>query len=188
MRTFRALLLVAITLLAMRVGTPDHGAYAADTPPLRIAVLDIEQVRRNAAAVKMIRAQLGSYLEVYRTDTEKEEQEIREAQDELQRKRATLSPEGYAEERRKLEARLTDAQARVQGRRQALERVNMDAMEQIKQALEAIVAEIAAERRLTVILRKEQLVFAIPDLDVTDEVLRRLDARLPSVRISDPGR
>lgn len=181
-----ARLLLAGGLLLAIVGS----APAAPADPLstaRIAVLDIERVRRNAVAVKSIRSQLGSYLEVYRTDTQKEEQEIRAAQDELAGKRSTLSQEGYAAERKKLEDRLADAQARVQRRRQALEQVNMEAMEQVKQSLETIVGEIASERQLTLILRKDAAVFAVPTIEITDEVLRRLDQRLPSVRISDPG-
>jgi outer membrane protein len=174
-------------LLILAVILPSSGRpVVAEPQVLRVAVLDVERVRRSAAAVNVIRTQLGGYLDVYRADTEKEEQEIRKAQEELTRKRATLSPEGYAEERRKLEMRLVDAQGRVQRRRQALERVNMEAMEQVKQALEAIVSEIAAERQLTVILRKDQLVFTSPAIEVTDEVLQRLDARLPTVRISNP--
>jgi outer membrane protein len=167
---------------------------AAMSPPLgadpssnvRVAVLDVERVRLNAAAVKAIRSKLGTYLDVYRADTQKEEQEIRTAQDELAGKRAVLSPDAYAEERKKLEDRLAEAQGRVQRRRQALERVNVEAMEQVKQSLEAIVSEIAAERQLTLIVRKDQAVFATPAIEITDEVLKRLDQRLPSVKISDP--
>lgn len=153
----------------------------------RIAVLDIERVRRNAAAVQGIRTQLSSYLEVFRTETQREEQQIRAAQDELTGKRGVLPAEGYAEERRQLEGRLVEAQGRVQRRRQALERVNLEAMEQVKQTLEGIVAEIAREQRLDIILRKDQVVFAAPTLDITDDVLRRLDQRLPRVTIGDPG-
>ena len=82
---------------------------------------------------------------------------------------------------------MADAQGRVQRRRQALERVNVEAMERVKQALEAIVAEVAAERQLTLIVRKDQAVLATPEIEITDEVLKRLDQRLPSVQISDPG-
>jgi Skp family chaperone for outer membrane proteins len=150
-------------------------------------VLDIERVRLNAAAVKGIRAKLGTYLDMYRADTQKEEQEIRIAQDELARKRSVVSHEDYAEERKKLEDRLADAQGRVQRRRQALERVNVEAMERVKQALETIVAEVAADRQLTLIIRKDQAVFASPEIEITDDVMKRLDQRLPSVQVADPG-
>jgi outer membrane protein len=154
---------------------------------VRIAVLDIERVRLNAAAVKGIRSKLGTYLDMYRADTQKEEQEIRIAQEELARKRSMVSHEDYAEERKKLEDRLADAQGRVQRRRQALERVNVEAMERVKQALESIVAEVAADRQLTLIIRKDQAVFASPEIEITDDVMKRLDQRLPSVQVSDPG-
>lgn len=164
------------------------GPATAETPGIvKVAVLDIERVRRNAVAVKAIRAQLSGYLDVYRTDTQKEEQEIRTAQEELGRKRQILTPEGYAEERKKLEERLAGAQDRVQRRRQSLERVNNEAMEQVKETLEKIVAELANERQLTLILRKDQLVFSAPMIEITDEVLQRIDVRLPTVQISEPG-
>lgn len=181
----RAVLLGCAAFLSARLAlaTPpaDNGG------PPRIAVVDIERVRRSAAAVQAIRNQLGSYLDTFRTETQREEQEIRAAQDELTSKRAVLSPEAYAEERHSLEGRLVEAQGRVQQRRQALERVNMEAMEQVKQTLESIIAEIARQRDLTVILRKEQVVFVTPAIEITDEVLRLLDQRLPSVAIANPG-
>lgn len=180
----RAVLIGCAAFVSARLAAaapPDSGG------PPRIAVVDIERVRRSAAAVQGIRVQLGTYLDTFRTETQREEQEIRAAQDELTGKRAVLSPEAYAEERHNLEGRLVEAQGRVQQRRQALERVNMEAMEQVKQTLESIIAEIAREHELTVIFRKEQVVFVTPAMEITDEVLRLLDQRLPSVALTNPG-
>jgi Skp family chaperone for outer membrane proteins len=182
----RAVLAGCVALIAGALSSTTARAQNGAATP-HIAVLDIDRVRRNAAAVQGIRTQLSSYLEIYRTETQREEQEIRAAQDELTGKRGVLSAEGYAEERRQLEGRLVEAQGRVQRRRQALERVNLEAMEQVKQTLEEIVAEIAREQQLTIILRKDQVVFAAPTLDITDDVLHRLDQRLPRVTIGDPG-
>ena len=179
--------LASAALAATLILSATNPAPAEPPGNIKIAVLDIERVRRNAVAVKAIRAQLSGYLDVYRTDTQKEEQEIRTAQEELGRQRQILTPEGYAEERKKLEERLAGAQDRVQRRRQSLERVNNEAMEQVKETLEKIVAELASERQLTLILRKDQLVFTAPTIEITDEVLQRIDVRLPTVQISEPG-
>lgn len=172
-----------VLLLALVVAYP---AFAADTG-IKVAVVDLERVRRNAAAVQGVRTQLNGYLDQYRSDTLKEEQEIRTAQEELANKRNAADPEGYAEERRKLETRIADAQGRVQRRRQALERVNSEALQKVQEALELVVADIARERGLTLILRKDQTIFAQPSVEITDEVLQRLDQKLPNVTISDPG-
>lgn len=176
--TGRLAAVVVAALFALPVA-----ARAAD---LHIAILDVERVRRTASAVKAIHSQLGSHVDAYRAETQKEEQEIRSAQEELARKRTVLSPEAYAEERRKLEEQLVGAQGRVQERRQALERVNAAAMQQVQGVLESIVSEIASEQNLTLILRKDQVVFLSPDLEITDQVLQRLDQQLPTVRVGDP--
>lgn len=75
----------------------------------------------------------------------------------------------------------------AQRRRDALERVNAEALEQVKSTLEAIVTEIAGERQLGLILRKDLVVFTAPGMEITEDVLRRLDQRLPTVKIADPG-
>jgi Skp family chaperone for outer membrane proteins len=180
-------LFLASCIAVLLLGAPRADASTTELSTATIAVLDVERVRLSAAAVKAIRAKLATYLDVYRSDTQKEEQEIRAAQEELTRKRSTLTQEAYADERKKLEDRLADAQGRVQRRRQALERINVEAMEKVKQALETIVSEIAADRQLTLIIRKDQTVFASPAIEITDEVLKRLDQRLPSVDMPDPG-
>jgi Skp family chaperone for outer membrane proteins len=82
--------------------------------PLNVAILDVQSVFQNAAAVKSIQATMRTYIEAYRAGTQREEEEIRAAQQELARKRESLSGEQYEAERRKLEQRLLEAQARVQ--------------------------------------------------------------------------
>jgi Skp family chaperone for outer membrane proteins len=184
MRRRHAVLAAALVGMAaaMMPASPAAGAE------MRIAVLDVERVRRSAQAVKTIHTQLGTYVDAYRSETQKEEQEIRTAQEELARKRLIVTPEVYAEERRKLEEQLIRAQGRVQERRQSLERVNADAMQQVQDVLGRIVGDVASEQQLTLILRKDQVVFMKPDLEITDQVLQRLDRQLPSVNISDPRR
>ncbi|MFO1155130.1 MAG: OmpH family outer membrane protein [Rhodospirillales bacterium] len=181
----RGVVALAVLVLAGEAVVP---AKAADAAEMRIAVLDVERVRRSAQAVKTIHAQLGTFVDAYRNETQKEEQEIRTAQEELARKRLIVTPEAYADERRKLEEQLIQAQTRVQERRQSLERVNAEAMQQVQDVLSRIVGDVANEQQLTLILRKDQVVFLKPDLEITDQVLQRLDRQLPSVSISNPGR
>ncbi len=61
-------------------------------------------------------------------------------------------------------------------------------MQQVQDVLSRIVGDVATEQQLTLILRKDQVVFMTPDLEITDQVLQRLDKQLPSVNIGDPGR
>jgi Skp family chaperone for outer membrane proteins len=179
-------LFVALAL-AMLAAAPATPVQAQEMPPVRLGILDVGRALQNAAAVKGIRSQLGTYMDSYRADTQKEEQSLRTTQDDLARKRTVLSADAFAAERQKLEKRLADAQAKVQDRRQSLERVHAEAMQKVQDALASIVTSVADEKKLTVILRKDQTVYAAAAYEITDEVLKRLDKQLPSVKIGNPN-
>jgi Skp family chaperone for outer membrane proteins len=176
---------VLLVLLGFDLGSA--GKARAEGPvPLSIAILDVERVLRSAEAVKDIRAKLRKSMDAYRTETQREEEEIRKAQQELAEKLSVLSAEDYETARRRLEQRLAAAQVKVQQRRRSLDQAQTQAMGEVQNALNGIVAEIANERDLTLILRKEQAVLVATQLEITDEVLRRLDSRLPSVEVAAP--
>ncbi len=154
--------------------------------PLNVAILDVQSVFQNAAAVKSIQVAMRAYIEAYRAGTQREEEEIRAAQHELARKREILSGEQYEAERRKLEQRLLEAQARVQERKRGLDETQQQGMNAVQLALNNIVTEIANEKGITLILRKDQTVLNATALEITDEVLIRLNARLPEIEIASP--
>ena len=154
--------------------------------PLNVAILDVQSVFQNAAAVKSIQVAMRAYIEAYRAGTQREEEEIRAAQHELARKRDILSGEQYEAERRKLEQRLLEAQARVQERKRGLDETQQQGMNAVQLALNNIVTEIANEKGITLILRKDQTVLNATALEITDEVLNRLNARLPTIEIASP--
>ena len=101
---------------------------AAQDKPIKIAIIDIEAIRLHAAVVKDIRSQIVKFRNVYQATIQKEEEELRAAEQELARKRAILAPEAFSEERRKWEQRLAGVQRMVQARRQDLDKAQGDAM------------------------------------------------------------
>ncbi|MBL8660320.1 MAG: OmpH family outer membrane protein [Rhodospirillales bacterium] len=181
----RRFFVVAVVLAGLVA--PALPVRAQEMPTVRLGILDVGRALQNASAVKGIRSQLSTYMDSYRADTQKEEQSLRSGQEELVRKRAVLSADAFAAERQKLEQRLAAAQAKVQDRRQSLERVHAEAMQKVQDVLANIVNTLASERGLTLILRKDQTVYSAASYEITDEVLKRLDKQLPSVKIGNPN-
>ena len=183
-------LIKTLMVACLAVGTCGGPSLAAsedggkEQVPLNVAILDVQSVFQNAAAVKSIQTAMRTYIEAYRAGTQREEEEIRAAQQELATKRESLSEEQYEAERRKLEQRLLEAQARVQERKRGLDETQQQGMNAVQRALNSIVTEIANEQGLTLILRKEQTVLNATALEITDEVLNRLNARLPTIDIA----
>ena len=160
---------------------------AAQDEPIKIAIIDIEAIRLHAAVVKDIRSQIVKFREGFQATIQKEEEELRNANQELARKRAILSPEAFSEERRKFEQRLANVQRMVQTRKQDLDKAQGDAMSKVEGVLNGIVLELAKERGLNLILRKNQTVLGAKALHITKEVLVRLDKKLPSLKLAGLG-
>lgn len=156
---------------------------AAGTP---IVVADVIQILRDAAAVQSIRSQLEKQRAAYQADLQKQENELRNADQELAKQRAILSPEAFAQRRRELEKRVSDAQQTVQDRRRALDTAFNTAMQKVNEAMVAVVSEIVQERNYQMVLTKTQVVIVQTQLDITPEVMRRLNRKLPTVAVSIP--
>lgn len=153
-----------------------------------VAVLDVQAILRNAKAVKSIRKQITKFGSKFEEEIEKERAEIRKANQELARQRTILSPDAFAEKRRKFEKRVIDVQRLVQKRQRELDKSRNLAMGLVNKAYTEIVSKMANENNLAVIIRKAQTAFTVKGLDITNEILTRLDKKLPTVKVAEPGK
>jgi len=154
---------------------------------VKLAVINIEKIRVDAKAAKDIRSQITEYRKVFRADVENEEREIRKANEELAKQRAILSPEAFSEERKKFELRLIQVQRQVQERKQSLDKSQAVAFSKVQEALNEVVIKVAENNKLTLILRSDQVVFWAQALDITEAVLKQLDAKIPSIKVPKPA-
>ena len=162
-------------------------SHAQTTDGLKIAVLDVNSIRRDAASVKSIRQQITNFRNQFQSEIQKEQDAIRTANQELAKKRSLLAPEAFADERQKFEQRVVDAQRLVQQRRGELDAAQNKAMLQVERALNEIVATVANQQGYSLVLRRAQTVVVDVNLDITKAVLAELDKNLPTVTVAKPG-
>jgi Skp family chaperone for outer membrane proteins len=183
--------IIVPALFAMALVAASASAQQAAAPvaavPLKIGVIDIEQIRREATAVTDARQQITNFHGSIQGEIQKEETELREANQELARQRTVLAPEAFNEERRKFEARLVEVQRKVQERRQELDDIQNDVMRRMNEAMAEVVIEIAQEQGYSLILRLDQAVFAAEPFLITKLVLERLNKKLPSIKVAEPA-
>ncbi len=170
---------------AQQAGTP--APAGADEPPLRVIVLNLDQIRREAAVVKNINEQIMEFRKGFQAGIQKEEDALRTANQELVKKRAILSPEAFAKQRRDFEQRVIGVQKLVQKRKRQLDQAQVDAMFKVEGQLNKIITDIAQQRRATIVLRRNQTILVARDLDVTADVLARLNKELVSVPVKKPS-
>ncbi len=153
-----------------------------------IAIIDVQWILRESKAVKSIRDQITKFGSKFEEEIEKDRNEIRKANQELARQRTILAPEAFAEKRRKFEQRVVEVQRLVQQRQRQLDKSRNEAMIAVNKAYTGIVSGLANEKNLALIIRKNQTAFSVKTLDVTNDVLARLDKKLPTVKVAEPGK
>jgi outer membrane protein len=181
-------LVLAAALFAFFAGIagPSPAARAQQLPTTIAAVIDYQRILKDAAAAKSIRQQIETQRKAYQDEINKEEQRLREADQSFAKQRSLLTPEALAEKRRDFEKEVVEVQRLVQERRRALDRASAVALNEVKKALVDIVTGIAEERGFNVVLAASEVLFFASEIDITEEVLAKLDGQLPEVAMPDP--
>ena len=184
-RFMRRMLWLAAALAAAGL-TLVGPAYAQKMPPAVAAVIDYQRITREAAAFKNAREQLDKYRAGLQGEVANDEEKLRNEEQELVRQRTVLAPEAFEQRRRDFEKKVMELQRSAQERSRSFEQVYNNVSGDIRKVLAGIVADIGKERGFNIVFDRAMLSYRAENLDITDEVLKRLDQKLPTVKIQLP--
>ena len=94
-----------------------------------------------------------------------------------------LSEEAFNVRRAAFEDEVAEVQRQIQYRRQSLDQAFQKAQSDLRGLALEIVKEVASERQLDLVLSQESALIFLPTLNISDEVLARLDNRTKNARI-----
>jgi outer membrane protein len=174
----------ALVIAAWGLFWQDHGADIQEQRTTIAAVIDYQRILRDAAAARSIRDQIEARRKAYQEEISKEERRLHEADKAFAEQRSVLSAEALAEKRREFEQDVANVQRLVQERRRELDRLSAAALNEVEKALIEIVKSTAEDLGLTLVLPSSEVLFFARSLDLTEDVLAKLDASLPDVQLS----
>ncbi len=163
---------------------PAPAAPPATTPSLTVMVVDVQALLQNSKAAKMVRGQIEQKRNEYTKEISHQEETLRAERDALQRQQATLSPDALNQKGRDFQQKVNDLERNVQGKRQALEKSNGEALSKIQEEMLKIIADIAKQRKSNLVFQRADLVLFDQAFDVTDEVLQKLDEQMPALTVN----
>jgi len=162
--------------------------YLASSPPpvaaqdgAVVAILDMPRILRDSKAAATLREEIDKRRLAHQTTLGEQENGLQTVDQALVRQRAVLSAETFAAKRKELQEHANRLQQEFVSHQKEMEELFGRGIGQVRKALAEVVKEIADERGISVILLKATTVLANRELDITEEVLRHLDERLPSV-------
>ena len=153
---------------------------------LIIAFVDNKFMLDNAAVFKDINSQVLKFRGAIQSDVRREEEALRKASDDLKQKRQVLSADAFNLEREKYQDRVAALQARVDRIQKEFARSEQKMLGKVRDTVNQIIEEVSKELNLILILRRRDLIFGHPSLDITKHIIQRLDKRLPKLAVPDP--
>jgi outer membrane protein len=167
---------------------PPPPQLSTELPPAgtQFVILDGRMVMTQSTAARALRQQAERQNTTLRADVQKQEQDFKNEQAELQRQRSRLTAEQFDARVRELQKRMSDAQTRLQTRTRGLDRAFAEAEQKIYEAMLKASVEVAEEKKYMIILDRGQVVAAQSNLDITGEIMSRVNQRLTSVPLQLP--
>ena len=149
----------------------------------RVAVVNMDKVLRDAKATERVRELLDDKREEFQNDFATREASLLQIEKDLQSKRTILSEEAYRAEVNQFQNEVASIQQEIQFKRQALDKAFQEAQDEIKSLAAEIVAEIAGQQKLDVVLNKNAALVFRQDLDITEYVIIKLNERTKNARL-----
>ena len=159
-------------------------SFAAPRRPSRssasgIAYVDLQRAVFEVAEGRTAKSRLEEMKRVRQQALDEQQGELRRLQQSLEQQRALMSPEAFEEKKREFGQRLGELQQTYATLQRELAAEEMQVQQRILERMAAILSQIGEEQGYQVIIRKDALLWALPALEITNEVIRRYDRAHP---------
>jgi len=172
--TIKILSLTVATLFALSVSS----SFAAG-----FAVLDIEKIAKESKAVHDIQGKVSKKQDDFQKEITKKQSDLESDQKKLEAKKTILSKEAFEKEQKAFEKKIDSLKDLVEKRQNSLKKASTEAMNKVNDKMKEIITEIAKDKELNLILPSSQVVFSAESLDISAEVLEKLNKKVTKMDV-----
>ncbi len=146
-------------------------------------ILDVEKVVKESSAMRDIQAKVSKKQDEYQKEVTKKQDELEAEQKRIEGKRNVLSKEAFEKESKSFEKKVDDLKTFVDKKQNSLKKASLDSMSKVNDKIKDIIADISKEKELDIIIPAAQTLYYKDDLDISDEVLKRLNKKITKVDV-----
>lgn len=149
-----------------------------------IIVFDVDRAIALSKAGKSMAKQLEQQVSKVRTDEEKVLKAMQSEAKKLQEQQKLLAPEALQKKVEELRNKEVERRQSLAEKSQSIQAGGQRAAGEIVKIAEQELTAIAKERKADIVMRRDAVFFASPAIDVTQELVERLDKKLSSVKVT----
>ena len=148
-----------------------------------IGVVNVAKIMRDSKAATSVRSQLQAKQKSFQSELETKEKALLAEDQALVKQKDSADKAAFEKKVKAFREKAAAEQRAVQTKKGQLDKAFAASLEEIQKAVTDIVKQVSTEKKLNLVLSSAQVLHGDPSLDITDEVLKRLDAKLPTVAV-----
>jgi outer membrane protein len=147
----------------------------------RIGYIDVQRVLARSSAGVAAREQLEREKAGMQREMEGKRQELEKLRDELEKKGSLMTPDARREKQDLFERKRRDAARQMDDFQKELEKKEQALLQRVLQELSGVIDRVGKDKGYYLIVEKRgaSVLYASPDADLTDDVIRAYDQQAP---------
>lgn len=159
---------------------------AEDKYIAKVAVVDIESILEKSLAIIGIRKSMNQLSQDIESDILQQEKELNGYEIKILNLQKKLSQEQFDSSVAKFNRNVSNTKKKIELRKLALEQSYAQAVETVYQKIIYIISELANEYHLNIVLPSSRVLYITNNLNITFEVISKLNQSLKEVSINNP--
>ena len=162
-----------LTFGVLLLASSPVAAWAED---IKVGVVDRQRAISETDEGKRAVEGLKKVFDQKQKELSEQEAAFKKDRDDLEKKRTLLPADKQREKDMELQARAEKLQQTLMRHQQDLQNREQEALSKIAERMDRVIKNIGSDQNFTIILDKAVVHYAKPQLDVTNEVIRRCNA------------
>ena len=156
----------------------------AEYPNTSIGVIDINKILAESDAAVMASKQIEEIAIEIENEIKNSDEEIIKEQNLLIESQAIMAPEAFESKRNEYEIKVQNYNNERQSKLLKIDELIAVSRNNVLNALKPILEEISNEKGITILLEKGSVMLNADKMDITDEVLKKLNKEFPELKVS----
>jgi len=158
-------------------------ANAAGDASLTIGIVDMDTLMQKSSAAQNVRAQIDKKRSAYQGELKALDQQLAATKQGLMKGETKLTPEELKKKQGIFYEKVMAAQKKTQTEQRAMDAAVERSLNELRKKTALIIRDVAKERKIDVVLSHQAVIIAASALDITDEVLARLDKDMKTLPV-----
>jgi outer membrane protein len=169
-----------IILLTQLFISPLYAQY----PETNVGVIDLNYILSESDAAVDAAKQIEDIAKQIEEEIKNTDQDLIDEQNELIESQQIMAPAAFDEKRKEYENKVQNYNVTRQEKLMSIDRTVAESRNEVLNALKPILEEISNENGITILLEKNSVLLNAENMDITEEALKKLNKKLPSIEVS----